>query len=199
MPLTLSESPKFGPRKGPKSGPQNLDYLNASFGSSPWLGVEALPEKLAPWWKYAQYTGLCPRCSAADSCYGWQVDFDVRLLSCNWLEIKLRGNSKTVEALGPGSLLLGPSRENLARLALWLLVSKFREQYVLHTSYCFFLHTSLKFEVKNVSRMIRWNHHPFHHSKILAPNLISWKVDVAFIDGQSTGAQWNSCWQIPVR
>ena len=26
-----------------------LDYLNASFGSSPWLGVQALPEKLVPW------------------------------------------------------------------------------------------------------------------------------------------------------
>ena len=109
-----------------KSGPQNLDYLNASFGSSPWLGSkpclkswcpgENMPNILA----YVQ--GALQLISAMDISYGW--------------------NSKTVEALWLLLLLLWPSRENLARLALWLLVSKFREQYLLHTSYGFFLHTS---------------------------------------------------------
>ena len=93
VPLNLSESQKLLPRKEDVAPKCQLSECQKKhlhgWGLSLARKAGALVKLDLYLQRHAQYSGLChlcPRCSAADGCNGWQMDFDVRLfLNCNWL------------------------------------------------------------------------------------------------------------------
>ena len=86
------------------------------------------------------------------------------------------GNLKTFEALGPSDAF-GVCERSLARLALWLLVSKLISYH------------DMKYHEVNIKICFNmcWDHHPFDYSKIMVPNFIPWKVDVASVTDRALG------------